>query len=606
MQNPTHTHTRPPPRGGARASSQRAQRRRGAGAQLSVGCVMHVCVSAQDKRLPPSTEDARQPGAGGAPAARAGEQASKRISQRWGQGSHHPCCCTDLEERRLGRVGERAHGGALGLAKGVEEEGHRAAAGVQDGLQRPAHRYGGRQVREQQTWCWANRERGSPALQRWWRASDGDNSKSALAGEPFQLPHEARVPCASRTRQIHSGWHGREGRHCWSAPETVFCGRWARVCRVPCCSARAAGSAVGCRCSRFVPARLLPRCASPRASPAWAPAAPTTTVPPPASKLSAKIPSPRAAAAPLARLAPGHMLLHPSPFASQVSLPTKLHLYHAVVVSTLVYGAAETWAPTQQQQQRLDAFHTTCLRRILGIRRGPDMPSNASLYGRTAQQPISTLLRPRRLAWLGHVGRLPDSDPTKQLLFAAAPAPPDGPPPRRARGGPAQTWNRTAHADLAAAFARAPPQRRRKSWLYFCLTRPDWRSFTSGMQQRHECHAKTTLTHNPTHSRAKAVELRLRGQQHVDQQRPRRVVPVGQRRLLQHCGCAARVRSRRRGRVRRSVSCHMTTAFPRRSGQPAFFAAKRAQHASCGCGRERLGHRTPQCMLGRRKAQPQG
>ncbi len=47
-------------------------------------------------------------------------------------------------------------------------------------------------------------------------------------------------------------------------------------------------------------------------------------------------------------------------------------------VRTLVYGAAETWEPTQQQQ-RLDALHTTRLPRTLGIRRGPDMPSNASL-----------------------------------------------------------------------------------------------------------------------------------------------------------------------------------------------------------------------------------
>ncbi len=45
-------------------------------------------------------------------------------------------------------------------------------------------------------------------------------------------------------------------------------------------------------------------------------------------------------------------------------------------------------------------------------------------------------------------------------------------------------WNKMAHADLAAAFARAPPQRRHKSWLDICLTRSDWRSFISGLQHR--------------------------------------------------------------------------------------------------------------------------
>ncbi len=123
------------------------------------------------------------------------------------------------------------------------------------------------------------------------------------------------------------------------------------------------------------------------------------------------------------------------------SLPIELHLYRAVVVSTLVYGAAETWAPTSSSSGSLTcstpsasphpghplrpSYDATWHRLITG----PNVPSNAGLYGRTAQQPISTLLHPRRLAWLGHVGCLPDSDPAEQLLFATAPAPPDGPPP---------------------------------------------------------------------------------------------------------------------------------------------------------------------------------
>ncbi len=111
------------------------------------------------------------------------------------------------------------------------------------------------------------------------------------------------------------------------------------------------------------------------------------------------------------------------------------------------------------------AFHTTC---------GPDV---LSIHGRTAQQPISTLLRSRRLTWLGHVGRLADCGPVKQLLFAAAPGAPDGSPPGRARGGPAHTWSKTAHAALAAAFTCAPPQRRRKSWL-------DMATFAHGLQHR--------------------------------------------------------------------------------------------------------------------------
>ncbi len=50
-----------------------------------------------------------------------------------------------------------------------------------------------------------------------------------------------------------------------------------------------------------------------------------------------------------------------------ISLATKLKVYRAVVLTTLMY-ASETWTVYSRHTRQLNHFHTTCLRRILRIR----------------------------------------------------------------------------------------------------------------------------------------------------------------------------------------------------------------------------------------------
>ena len=45
---------------------------------------------------------------------------------------------------------------------------------------------------------------------------------------------------------------------------------------------------------------------------------------------------------------------------------TKLQVYQACVVSTLIYGS-ESWTTYERQENSLESFHLCCLRRILGI-----------------------------------------------------------------------------------------------------------------------------------------------------------------------------------------------------------------------------------------------
>jgi hypothetical protein len=159
-----------------------------------------------------------------------------------------------------------------------------------------------------------------------------------------------------------------------------------------------------------------------------------------------------------------------------ISLGTRVRIYKAIVVPTLLYGAAESWAPTQAQQQQLDVFKTTRLRIMT---RDPCFDEtairNEDLYQKTQQIAISSLLRKHRLRWLGHLARMHDSRQPKQLLFATAPALAPGTTlhqPRRISGGQALTWPKLAEQDLEQMYAGY-------NWVQACQDRPKWRQMAA-------------------------------------------------------------------------------------------------------------------------------
>jgi hypothetical protein len=147
-----------------------------------------------------------------------------------------------------------------------------------------------------------------------------------------------------------------------------------------------------------------------------------------------------------------------------VSLSTKLRIYKAVVLPTLLYGAAESWALTEKQQRRLDVFHNNCLRTMLGVRlRGAGSMSNAQLWAETGSGQLRLLLRMYRLRWLGHIGRMRDDNPVKQLLFstrAVAAGGAGGNEGSRGVGRQKPTWARMALQDVQAVERSALSQAR--------------------------------------------------------------------------------------------------------------------------------------------------
>jgi hypothetical protein len=176
--------------------------------------------------------------------------------------------------------------------------------------------------------------------------------------------------------------------------------------------------------------------------------------------------------------------------APGVSLKTRMAWYKAFVVPTLLYGGAESWAPTESQLHQLDTFNTSCLRSLLGSsRRHPTMLSNEEVYRLTGMPQLSMVLRKHRMRWLGHVARMPDTAVTKQLLFAKAPAVlvgqgrwrSTGRGSRRVMGGPTGTWNTVAQGDVSSLLAG-----RAGGWYRLAQSRPDWLHHMCNVQSEND------------------------------------------------------------------------------------------------------------------------
>ena len=100
---------------------------------------------------------------------------------------------------------------------------------------------------------------------------------------------------------------------------------------------------------------------------------------------------------------------------SKLSEHTKIQVYRACVVSTLLYGS-ESWTIRARQEHKLNAFHMRCLRRILDVR-WQDKVSNTTVLDRAGILSMYSLLKQRRMRWLGHVVRMDDGRIPKDLLY---------------------------------------------------------------------------------------------------------------------------------------------------------------------------------------------
>ena len=113
-----------------------------------------------------------------------------------------------------------------------------------------------------------------------------------------------------------------------------------------------------------------------------------------------------------------------------LTVRTKERVYCAAVLGSLLYGS-ETWTPLSRQLQRMQSFHNGCVRAILGVSRYQQWEERIQMgelhqkFG--MQETIESLIRRRRLRWLGHTARMEEQRMPRQLLQGR---PQDGARPR--------------------------------------------------------------------------------------------------------------------------------------------------------------------------------
>ena len=143
-------------------------------------------------------------------------------------------------------------------------------------------------------------------------------------------------------------------------------------------------------------------------------------------------------------------------------LITKIKVYRAVVIPTLLYGA-ETWTLYRRQVRLLERFHQRCLHSILNIK-WHDYVSNEDVLEEAQLPSIESILLKQQLRWAGHVARMEDPRMPKAVLFGELKA------GKRNRGAPKKRYKDQLKKQLS--LADIPPN----SWQDAASDRLTWRS----------------------------------------------------------------------------------------------------------------------------------
>ena len=155
-----------------------------------------------------------------------------------------------------------------------------------------------------------------------------------------------------------------------------------------------------------------------------------------------------------------------------ITRPTKIKVYRAVVLTSLLY-ACESWTVYQRHARKLNHFHTTCLRKLLGIKWQEKVP-DTEVLDRAGLPSIHTMLMQSQLRWAGHVVRMPDNRLPKILFYGELQ---EG---KRCRGRPKKRYKDCLKASLKAF--RIDPA----TWELAASDRSNWRTTIHSGAMAHE------------------------------------------------------------------------------------------------------------------------
>ena len=171
-----------------------------------------------------------------------------------------------------------------------------------------------------------------------------------------------------------------------------------------------------------------------------------------------------------------------------IQVKTKLKVYKAAVISTLLYGS-QSWPLYRRNVQELEKFHLRCLRRILRIH-WTERVTNAEVLKRAELTGIECMLIKQQLKWVGHVVRMDDRRFPKQVFYGQLPNAP------RKAGGQKLRYKDTVRHNLQRVDIR------QDNWEVLASERVVWKGkINSGLKSFEEKRVnkmieKNQLRHN--------------------------------------------------------------------------------------------------------------
>jgi len=101
-----------------------------------------------------------------------------------------------------------------------------------------------------------------------------------------------------------------------------------------------------------------------------------------------------------------------------ISQSVKIRLYKTIIRPTVTYGA-ETWTLTSKIEKMLMTWERKILRKIYGPTKENGqwrIKTNTELMTKYKSQDIVTVIKVRRLEWLGHVIRMNETRSVKKIF----------------------------------------------------------------------------------------------------------------------------------------------------------------------------------------------
>jgi len=144
---------------------------------------------------------------------------------------------------------------------------------------------------------------------------------------------------------------------------------------------------------------------------------------------------------------------------------SKLQMYQTLVRPVVTY-ACETWVLKENIKTKLRVFERKVLRRIYGPTKESDgtwrIKSNEELNRLIGNKNIINYMKAQRLAWFGHIHRMPDNSIVKKVCEWS-------PTLTRSLGRPKNRWEDDVKSDIT--------NMKITNWRDCIRNRPKWKEF---------------------------------------------------------------------------------------------------------------------------------